>query len=50
MLITTQKPITIISDTCGFNNISNFNRRFLQFKEMKPSDFINIYVGKNAVT
>jgi AraC-like DNA-binding protein len=49
MLITTQKPITIISDNCGFNNISNFNRRFLQFKEMKPSDFRKIYMGKNAV-
>jgi AraC-like DNA-binding protein len=50
MLITSQKPITIISDTCGFNNISNFNRRFLQFKEMKPSDFRKIYAGKSTMT
>ncbi|WP_286233910.1 AraC family transcriptional regulator [Thalassotalea sediminis] len=49
LLINTTKPIYTISDTCGFNNISNFNRRFLQFKAMKPSEFRKIYTGKNAV-
>ncbi|WP_286271019.1 AraC family transcriptional regulator [Thalassotalea hakodatensis] len=49
LLINSQKPIYTISDTCGFNNISNFNRRFLQFKAMKPSEFRKIYAGKNVV-
>lgn len=46
LLINTSMPIYTISDTCGFNNISNFNRRFLQFKDMKPSEFRKIYTGK----
>ncbi len=47
LLINSRMPISTISDTCGFNNISNFNRRFLQFKQMKPSEFRQIYAGKN---
>lgn len=39
LLINTNMPVTTISDVCGFNNISNFNRRFLQFKEITPSQF-----------
>ena len=50
LLINSQMPISTISDTCGFNNISNFNRRFLQFKEMKPSEFRKIYAGKALVS
>lgn len=49
LLINTQKPITIISDICGFNNISNFNRRFLQFKLMKPSQFRKIYEKRHQM-
>lgn len=49
LLINSHMPISTISDTCGFNNISNFNRRFLQFKEMKPSEFRQIYSGKPIV-
>jgi AraC-like DNA-binding protein len=44
LLINTAMPVTTISDTCGFNNISNFNRRFLQFKELTPSQFRKRYV------
>jgi len=50
LLINSKMPISTISDTCGFNNISNFNRRFLQFKEMKPSEFRRIYEGKAVVS
>lgn len=39
LLINTPMPISTISDLCGFNNLSNFNRRFLQFKRMTPSHF-----------
>jgi len=39
-------PVTTISDHCGFNNISNFNRRFLQFKDMTLSQFRKLYVAR----
>ncbi len=48
LLINTSMPVTTISDTCGFNNISNFNRRFLQFKEMTPSKFRKVYVNQGT--
>jgi AraC-like DNA-binding protein len=50
LLISSQMPISTISDTCGFNNISNFNRRFLQFKGMKPRDFRKLYAGRHLLT
>ncbi len=43
LLINTTMPVTTISDVCGFNNISNFNRRFLQFKQLTPSQFRKSY-------
>ncbi|GHE89843.1 AraC family transcriptional regulator [Thalassotalea profundi] len=43
LLINTHMPISTISDLCGFNNISNFNRRFLKLKAMKPSHFRQHY-------
>lgn len=46
LLINTTMPVTTISDTCGFNNISNFNRRFLQFKELTPSQFRKLYINR----
>ncbi|MCG7566101.1 AraC family transcriptional regulator [Pseudoalteromonas ruthenica] len=39
LLINTSSPITVISDQCGFNNISNFNRRFQTIKNCTPSQF-----------
>jgi AraC-like DNA-binding protein len=48
LLINSQRPIATISDTCGFNNIANFNRRFLQFKGMRPNEFRQIYAGKSV--
>ncbi len=46
LLINTKMPISTISDSCGFHNVPNFNRRFLQFKQMRPSEFRRIYAGK----
>jgi AraC-like DNA-binding protein len=46
LLINTAMPVTTISDMCGFNNISNFNRRFLQFKDITPSLFRKQYVAR----
>jgi AraC-like DNA-binding protein len=48
LLINSQMPVTTVSDICGFNNISNFNRRFLQFKEMTPSKFRKVYVNQGS--
>jgi AraC-like DNA-binding protein len=46
LLINSAMPVTTISDHCGFNNISNFNRRFLQFKDMTPSQFRKLYAAR----
>ncbi|WP_076416082.1 AraC family transcriptional regulator [Shewanella sp. UCD-KL12] len=39
LLINSNHPIAVISDKCGFNNISNFNRQFLSIKGSTPSFF-----------
>lgn len=46
LLINSDQPISNISDICGFNNISNFNRRFLQVKKSTPSAFRKAYAGQ----
>ncbi len=40
-LLATQKDISVseISELCGFNNISNFNRQFKAIKQLSPTDF-----------
>lgn len=38
-LIASERPISDIAFDCGFNNLSNFNRRFLALKKMSPRDF-----------
>jgi len=50
LLINTRLPIANISDQCGFNNISNFNRRFSQFKFLTPSAFRKAYAGQKLLT
>jgi AraC-like DNA-binding protein len=35
----TDKLITHICYEVGFNNVANFNRRFLEIKGMTPSEF-----------
>lgn len=39
MLISTDLTISEICHESGFNNISNFNRRFLELKDMTPKEF-----------
>lgn len=46
LLINTNMPITTISDMCGFNTVSNFNRRFLQLKNITPSVFRKPYTPR----
>lgn len=39
LLQDTEQPITTIAYDVGFNNIANFNRRFLDIKGMTPRDY-----------
>ena len=39
LLAETEQSITDISMTCGFANLSNFNRQFLRLKRVTPSEF-----------
>jgi AraC-like DNA-binding protein len=38
-LLETNRPISEIALECGFNNLSNFNRRFRELKGMTPREF-----------
>lgn len=39
LLMTTEQYVSTICYNVGFNNIANFNRRFMEIKDMTPSDF-----------
>jgi AraC-like DNA-binding protein len=39
LLMETDRPVTHICYEVGFNNVANFNRRFLEVKGMTPSEF-----------
>lgn len=41
LLIDSDTQISAISDQCGFNNISNFNRRFRMIKGATPKEYRN---------
>lgn len=43
MLVDTTHTISEIAYTCGFNNISNFNRQFLRIKHITPNAFRQTY-------
>jgi AraC-like DNA-binding protein len=38
-LMESNQAVTEIAFTCGFNNLSNFNRQFRRLKEMSPREF-----------
>jgi AraC-like DNA-binding protein len=38
-LIETDLRISDVASECGFTNLSNFNRRFLAWKQMTPVEF-----------
>ena len=39
LLMETDRYITNVCYDVGFNNVANFNRRFLQIKGMTPKEF-----------
>ena len=39
LLMTSDRYVTNICYDVGFNNVANFNRRFLELKGMTPSEF-----------
>jgi transcriptional regulator GlxA family with amidase domain len=39
LLMESERLVTHICDEVGFNNVANFNRRFLEIKGMTPSEF-----------
>jgi len=41
LLMNSKIQIAVISDQCGFHNVSNFNRRFLMMKNCTPKQFRN---------
>jgi len=45
-LLNTADPINNISNECGFNNVSNFNRVFKKKKGMSPSQFRDSFKKK----
>jgi len=45
-LIETDRPISDIAFDSGFNNLSNFNRKFLELKRMSPRDFRREFQGR----
>lgn len=49
MLIETNESISEICFTCGFNNISNFNRIFKKNINCTPSEFRNNFIGTKNI-
>ncbi len=39
LLMNTQKPISLIADEVGYNNLANFNRQFKALKRATPREF-----------
>lgn len=47
-LVDTTKNISEICYGCGFNNLSNFNRLFKQYREATPKEFRALYKKKSV--
>jgi AraC-like DNA-binding protein len=42
LLLETDQPIVDVAYSSGFNNLSNFNRRFKEMKRHTPKDYRNL--------
>ncbi|MCF0189954.1 MAG: helix-turn-helix transcriptional regulator [Marinilabiliaceae bacterium] len=49
LMVDSNKTISEICYSCGFNNISNFNRVFKHHQSMTPSEYRNAYQGSRKV-
>lgn len=49
LLIESELPVTEICFDCGYNNISNFNRQFLDYYHMNPLKFRKQHVKEGAL-
>jgi len=47
LLIESDMPVTHICYECGYNNISNFNRQFLNYYNMNPVKYKKEFFAKN---
>lgn len=43
LLVQTDKPVALVAELSGFNNLSNFNRLFLKYKQVTPKAFRTKY-------
>ena len=48
LLITQDKTISECSYSCGFNNVTYFNRMFKKYTDKTPSEFIKDYAGNKV--
>lgn len=48
LLIESDMPVTHICFECGYNNISNFNRQFLNYYNMNPVKYKKEFLAKNS--
>ncbi|MDW1880496.1 AraC family transcriptional regulator [Vibrio sp. Vb2110] len=39
LFVQTDKPVSVVAELSGFNNLSNFNRLFLKYKQITPKAF-----------
>ncbi len=46
LLIESEMPVTQICFDCGYNNISNFNRQFLDHYEMNPAKYRKLFLKR----
>jgi AraC-like DNA-binding protein len=45
LLLETDLRVSDVASECGFTNLSNFNRRFLAWKQMTPIAFRGKVIG-----
>ena len=50
LLINTAKPIALIADTVGYQNLANFNRRFKEIKGQTPRQFRSAFSSARGGT
>jgi AraC-like DNA-binding protein len=47
LLVENDMTITEVCYECGYNNVSNFNRQFLNHYQMNPMKYKKMFLSKN---